>query len=342
MRRRTRIPLNCFGIPFGLAGLGEAWSVLADAGHAPAAVGEAVLLVALAAWLMVMTAYLAYIAAAPSSRAAFTADLLDPTGGPLASLALITPMLLGAAGLYPHAPSAGRVIVDLFLILTVLLGAWFTGQWIYCPLELDRIHPGYFLPTVAGGLIAADGAAVVGQERLAEAMFGLGVICWIVLGSLILGRLLFRLMLPAALQPTLAIEVAPAAVASLAWFQIDGHRLDTVSAVLVGYGMLMVLAQVRLLPLYRKLSFSVGTWSFTFSWAAVDAIALVWLQTTRPVGYRVWQYVLISAITALIGGIAARTVIAIMRGQLLPTPPSSPPTASVTAHLATTDTSGAR
>ncbi|TWP38320.1 TDT family transporter [Leekyejoonella antrihumi] len=342
MKRTAKIPLNFFGIPFGLAGLGEAWSVLADFHHAPAAIGEVILLVAAAAWVIVGAAYLAYLGTAKSTLAAFTADLLDPSAGPLASLALITPMLLAALGLYPHAPGTGRVITDLFLILTVLLGAWFTGQWIYYPLDLDRIHPGYFLPTVAGGLIAADGAAIVGQHRLAEAMFGLGVLCWIVLGSLILGRLLFRPMLPAALQPTLAIEVAPAAVAGLAWFDIQGHRLDVVMALLAGYGLLMVLAQLRLLPVYRRLTFTSGTWSFTFSWAAVDAIGIVWLQSTQPVGYRIWQYLLIAAVTVLIGGIGARTVRAILRGQLLPAQPSTPATPPVRALPHTPSTTDAR
>jgi tellurite resistance protein len=58
----------------------------------------------------------------------------------------------------------------------VLLGAWFTGQWIYGPLEFAKIHPGYFLPTVAGGLVASIGAASVGQLRMAQMMFGLGVV----------------------------------------------------------------------------------------------------------------------------------------------------------------------
>ena len=70
------------------------------------------------------------------------------------------------------------------------------------------MHPGYFLPTVAGGLVAAGGAAEVGQRRLAEVVFGLGLICWIVLGSILLARLLVRPALPAVLTPTLAIEVA--------------------------------------------------------------------------------------------------------------------------------------
>ena len=64
---------------------------------------------------------------------------------------------------YPRSPEAGRALLDVFLILTVLLGAWFTGQWIYGPVELDKFHPGYFLPTVAGGLLASATAAEVGQ-----------------------------------------------------------------------------------------------------------------------------------------------------------------------------------
>ncbi len=81
---------------------------------------------------------------------------------------------------------------------------------------------------MAGGLIASDGAALVGQQRLAEVLLGFGVISWIVVGSLILGRLFFRPLLPPPLQPTMAIEVAPAAVASLAWFAIHGPHIDMV------------------------------------------------------------------------------------------------------------------
>jgi tellurite resistance protein len=148
-------------------------------------------------------------------------------------------------------------------------------------------------------------------------MIGLGVICWIVLGSIILGRLLFRPMLPPPLQPTLAIEVAPAAVASLAWFEIHGDRLDLVAAVLAGYGLLMVIAQLRLVPMYSRLPFMPSTWAFTFSWAAVAAVTLVWLQRTNPAGYRIEQYLVLAAVTVLIGGIGARTLVALYRRQLL-------------------------
>ncbi|MHA6758192.1 SLAC1 family transporter [Streptacidiphilus sp. PAMC 29251] len=308
-----RIPLNFFGMSFGLAGLAGTWVTAAHQGHAPRAVGDVLLALSAAVWLVTLAFYLRYAA---SGRGRLSADLLDHIAGPFASLAVVTPMLLAAQGLAPHAQTAGRVVVDVFLGLTVLLGGWFTGQWIYGPLELDKLHPGYFLPTVAGGLVASASAAEVGQRRLAEVMLGLGVICWLVLGSMILGRLLFRPALPAPLLPTLAIEVAPAAVASLAYFAINGDRIDIVAAGLAGYGLLMVLAQVRLLPLFLRLKFTPSTWAFTFSWAAVASATLHWIDAGHPAGHLVYTWLVLAAATALVGGIAVRTLIALGRRQL--------------------------
>jgi tellurite resistance protein len=338
-----KIPLNLLGIPFGLAGLGEAWTALATEQHAPALVGEIVLLISAGSWLTVLGAYASHlITAASSAWAALRGDLLDPVAAPFASLAFIVPVLLASDGLFHQAATPGRVLTDVFIAGTVLLGGWFTGQWIVGPVDLDRFHPGYFLPTVAGGLISSAGAALVGQPRLAEALLGFGVVSWIVLGSLILGRLLFRPLLPPPLQPTMAIEVAPAAVASIAWFAIHGPRVDQVTAFLAGYGMLMVIAQLRLLPAYLRLPFMPSTWAFTFSWAAVATAAVVWLQSVQPAGYRGWQYVVIAAVTALVGGIAGRTVIAISRGRLLPRQPAALSEAAGGADPATPAPAAAR
>jgi tellurite resistance protein TehA-like permease len=57
-------------------------------------------------------------------------------------------------------------------------------------------------------------------------MLGLGMICWLILGSIMPARLLFRPPPPEPLLPTLAIEIAPAAVASLAYLALDGGRVD--------------------------------------------------------------------------------------------------------------------
>ncbi|HEY0812964.1 MAG TPA: hypothetical protein VGE11_06755 [Pseudonocardia sp.] len=326
---RQRIPLNLFGIPFGLSGLAGCWLGAAAYGLVPAAVGDVLIVIVVVAWLAVLVAYVRYLLPDP---AALRRDLLDRTAGPFAALIVITPMLVCAEGIYPYAPAVGLVLVDVFVALTILLGAWFTGEWMFGPLELDQIHPGYFLPTVAGGLVAATVTATVGQVLLAQAMLGLGLICWLVLGSIILVRLLTRPLLPKPLFPTLAIEVAPAAVATQAYFAIQGDRVDMGAALLGGYGLLMVLAQLRLLPAYLKLPFMPSTWAFAFSWAAVTVAGLHWLHDTAPAGHSVYEYVLLAVITLFIGGIAVRTIVALAAGKLLPSAP--PPAAVPAASLA--------
>src|ERR1700736_854224 len=141
-------------------------------------------------------------------------------------------------------------------------------------------------------------------------MLGLGLVCWLILGSMILARLFFRPALPAALAPTMAIEVAPAAVASIAYFALRPGRPDIFAAALAGYGLLMVLAQLPLVPLYLRLRFALSTWAFTFSWAAVASSALLWIGATHPAGHRVYSYLVLWLISAFIGGSALRAPLA--------------------------------
>ena len=188
----------------------------------------------------------------------------------------------------------------------------------------DRWHrrgfraPGYFLPTAAGGLIGANAAAQVHLHALAEASFGIGVICWIMLGSVILNRLFTRPALPSALVPTMAIELGIPAVAGLAYFAVAGRTVSFVACVLGGYAVLMALVQVRLVAVYRRLSVTPGSWAFTFAYAAAAADALVWLAITKPPGAPGSAIAVITLITAFASWIAFRTVVLAVRGQLFP------------------------
>jgi len=315
-----RIPLNLFGTSFGIAGLGSAWLAMGEFDHAPKAIGYSLIALAAVVWLTVLIAYLRY--AIPAR--ALGRDLADPIAAPFSSLALIVPMIVAAEGVYPHAPAAGRVIFDVFLVLTVVLGGWLAGHWIITDIEHDQVHPGYFLPTVAGGLIAAYGAALVGQHTLGEMMFGLGMINWIVLGPVIMGRLLVRPVVPAPLLPTYAIEVAPPAVATFAYLALNGSHIDTFVAYLGGFGLLMIIVQIRLLPSYLRLRFAPSTWAFAFSWSAVTIATVEWLQVKQPAGYATWQYLALAALSLLIGSIGARTLLALKRGNLLPVGNAAP------------------
>ena len=147
-------------------------------------------------------------------------------------------------------------------ILVVLVGAWITGDWIAGDGDIRRWHPGYFLPTVAGGLLAGGASAALGLTTLSHVLFGLGITSFVVLAPIIEQRLFVVPALPPPLLPTIAIEVAPPAVAGSSWLAINGGRVDIPAAVLAGFTVLMLVVQLRLIPLYRRAPFGPGFWAF--------------------------------------------------------------------------------
>ncbi|MFF8479241.1 TDT family transporter [Streptomyces sp. NPDC015414] len=312
-----RIPFNAFGIPFGLAGLAGVWLTAARQGYTSIVVGNVLAVAASVTWCLVVFYFLRYAAISPGAA---RQDFVDPVLSPFASLFSIVPMLLSAVALAPYAHTLAVVLVDVFLVITFVIGAWFTGQWIYGPLNIANLHPGYFLPTVAGGFVAAASAGVVGQYQVARVMFGLGFICWLILGSMILGRLFFGPPLPPPLVPTLAIEVAPAAVATMAYVAAFGPQVTGVVVGLAGYGLLMVASQLRLIPMFMKLPFFPGFWAFTFSWAVVVSATLYWIEQQRVPGAAVYVYVLLTLLTLSYVALGIRTGMALARGQLFPPP----------------------
>jgi tellurite resistance protein len=247
------------------------------------------------------------------------ADLRDPVLAPFVAVPAIAAMMLAAA-LASVTFTAGRVLVVIFLAVTIGVGGWLGGRWIASDTDPASVQPGYYLPTVAGGLVGAITLSQVHLHGLAEASFGIGILSWLLLGSVVLNRLITTKALPAALQPVTAIELAPPALAAVAWFALAGRGVDLVAYAIAGYLVLMALVQVRLIPVYVKLKFSAGFWAFTFSCAIAITCALEWITKTNPPGATAYTIAAITAITVFIGAIAARTVIALARGQFLPQP----------------------
>ncbi|GAA2641080.1 hypothetical protein GCM10010399_88530 [Dactylosporangium fulvum] len=315
-RPTTGITPNLFGISYGLSGLANCWGYAAVLGLAPRLVADVLFIIGGVVWLVLMAGYLP---AVPRRPGGWRAELADPVMAPFVSLIPIVGMLM-SIGLMPHALTAGRWLFGVSAAVTIVLAGWLSGQWIVGELDRDRLHPGYVLPAVAGGLIAAIGAALAGWPGAARTFFGFGLVAWLLIGSVILARLYFRPPLPPALQPTLAIDVAPPALAGLAYLSVTHGRIDAVAFTLAGYTLLAALVQVRLVGLYRHLHFAAGFWAFAFPYAAVATFVLHWINYAHPPGYRVWDWIVLLAITAFVAALAAGTVLAIARHRFLPRP----------------------
>jgi tellurite resistance protein len=265
-------------------------------------------------------------------------ELQDPVFAPFLALAGIVPMLLGIA-FADRAPTAAGIVVTFSLLSTLVLGGALMGQWIVSDLTLAQWHPGYFLPTVAGGYLGAESSAALGHHQLAQLLFGYGSVSWLVLGSILLQRMFVEQRLPTPLLPTMAIQMAPPVVAGTAWFEINGGVVDGLSLGLAGYAFLMATVQVRLVPVFRSAPFGPGWWAFSFSYAAVFVDALHWLSAEHASHGLIWTWLLLAVVTLAILALAARTAVAVVGGRFLPvpTPHLTSATEPITAPAALTE-----
>src|SRR5258706_3814951 len=215
------IPPNFYAITFGLVGLAGVWHLASSLYGLSAGIGDALFLVAAIIFLLFLAVLVIKLMLAPKT---VLADLADSAIGPYFSLLPITGMLL-AVGLEPYAFETARVLFLVFFVAMVLLGGWYTGQWILTVLDTDKFSPTYFLPAVAGGLLGADSAASFGLIGLGWMSFGIGMITWLMLSPIILNRLYLRPGLPAALIPTLAILIVPPVTAGICYFVLTGGRI---------------------------------------------------------------------------------------------------------------------
>ncbi|WP_166789746.1 C4-dicarboxylate transporter [Cryobacterium fucosi] len=306
-----RAPLASLGIPFGLAGLAGTWTMAGATLGTPAGIGDALWLLATVVWIAAIGNYLVR---SRNHGGRVLRDVDDPVQGPFASLAPTTGMLIGSH-LAVSLPLVGRSLSVACIGLALVLGARFVAQLAVRENSVDLVHAGYLLPTVAAFLIAGQSAGGLGWPVAAIAGIGVGLLFWLLLGTIVLARMAFRPPLPAVLLPTFAIFSAPPAVAGNAWFAVNGGGLDTAQHLLLGTFVLLIGVQLAMVVTYWRLSFTLGFWAFTFTAASSGTYALHWLDLAGAPGRQVWGYLVLAVVTALIGSIAVRSVLFLVRAH---------------------------
>jgi tellurite resistance protein len=251
------------------------------------------------------------------ARETLRAELADPVQGSLAALGPGS-LLLVAAGVSGHFPDVAAVLFWFGAVVAVLHGAWAVGGWIVSPPSVDRVTPALYLPPVAGLLLAATAAGAVGRTDAGWAFFGAGVGSWLVLAAVLLTRHLSAGELSTSLRPLLGLELAPPALALVAYQALEGAAPDPTSRGLLGYGLFVALVLLRLAGRLRDVPFAPAYWSFTFPLALLAAAALR-QGAAAPGGLAgalaLPLFVIANAVVAVV---AFHTVTAATRGKLLP------------------------
>ncbi|HEY8682355.1 MAG TPA: dicarboxylate transporter/tellurite-resistance protein TehA [Rhodanobacter sp.] len=323
------VPASYFGMVLGLVGLGSAWRAATALWGFPAAIGESVMAIGVLVWATVTIAYLGKWLFARE-------DALDEAQHAIQCCFIgLFPASTSLMGLV-LAPYAHQVAVTVWVVGAggqMAFGVFRSGGMWRGGRDINATTPVLFLPTVAGNLISAIVAGVLGFPSWGMLFFGIGFFNWIVMESVILMRLWMGPPLPVPLRPTLGIQLAPPVVATVAWLANTHGLPDLFVQAMWGYGLFQLLMLARLLPWVAKQPFAPSYWAFSFG---VTAIATGALQMTLR-GSQGAIPQLAPAIFILANGTIAvlviGTVIRLLQGRLLPPPAATTPLAgTATSH----------
>lgn len=184
----------------------------------------------------------------------------------------------------------GIVPVSLLILAAALLSTsqplsavlWWAGAAVQLILTLDvlrvwiadsrfepgHVHPAWFIPVV-GNLVVPLAGTTHAPAEISWFFFAVGLAYWITLLPIVLNRLFLHGPLPPQLTPTLAILVAPPAVAQLAWVRLGGTVTDPAARILLPLATFQALLPLVQAGTLRKLPFTLSAWAYTFPLAAL-------------------------------------------------------------------------
>lgn len=314
------VPASFFSMVLGLAGLGNGWRVAAPHWGLPTWIGEAVMLLASLVWLSLSVLYgLKWW----RQREAARAEIAHPIQCCFVALIPVTTMLVGLAAL-PYSRAVALLLCTVGGLGALAFGVWRHGGLWRGGRSVSATTPVLYLPTVAANLVSAIAISALGWPELGQLFFGAGVLAWLALESLIISRLLTAEELPSALRPTLGIQLAPPAVALLAYASITTGPPDIVARMLLGYALVQGLLALRLLPWVRQ-AYTPGYWAYTFGVTALATAVLRYTERGHDPIFGALAPLLFVAANVVVLGLALRTGVVLLQGRLLPAASTATP-----------------
>lgn len=314
-----RLAYSTMSIPLGLAGSGAAWTAAAHRFGLTPAVGETLFVGAALGWLLVV------IARAPVTRRRWRelrAEFRDPFAGPFPAYVPIVALLL-TTHYAPHvSPEIGQVSAVVWVVMLTLMCGNLIAFWLGGTLRLHHLHPGYSLPVIAGPYIASATLTTVGLSDAGLAAMGAGTFFWLVIGTIIVGRLIIAQPLQTPMSPTLSVIVTPPITGGLAWFAHTGGRIDILQHGLLGVIVLLVAAQLFLVPTFARAPYGIAWWALSFPAGALAGYSIRWDSADRtPASTTVAVAALVAASVVLLALSAASVTQAIRRERHARTSP---------------------
>ena len=311
--RLQYFPVTLFSSVMGIGGLSLAWRRAAKVWALPSWPSQVLFWVALAVFVLVAVLYAAKWARFPGAA---WAEIQHPVRMTFVPTVTISVLILATAG-QDLLPTAARIAWWLgavgHLVLTVaVLTAWFS--------RADVIHshvtPAWFIPIV-GNVVTPLAAPTLGSVEVGWLAFGVGIVFWLGLLPLLLERVLLHDQpLPEKLLPTIAIFIAPPAVALLSWQSLTGAVDDPVGRILFAAAMMFTVLLFAQAARLRAIPFALPYWAYSFPLAAASVAAIAMAKARGNLGYDVVGAVLLGVTTVVVLVVGALTLRGVARHEI--------------------------
>jgi len=305
-------PVPLFGMVMGLAGLTLAMHAAERAFGMGSQISTGVYYFACFVFALISAGYIAKLVVYPGAVAAEWRHPVRLSFFPAISISLL---LLAVATLGRNEGLAQIMWIAGALLQFVLTIAVVTN-WIGTrSFQHGMLNPAWFIPAVGNVIVPIAGGAL-GYVEVSWYFMSVGLIFWIVLLTLVINRLVFHDPMPARLQPSLVILIAPPAVAFVAWLGLNGGVIDPFAQILINGAYFFTALVLVQLPRILRLDFAISFWALSFPFAAITIASFRFAAIT---GSQVHQWiggVLLVLLILIIVGLLMRTIKAAMDGDI--------------------------
>lgn len=312
-RRFPIVPASFFGMVLGLLGLAAAWKAAAGMWQVSEVLAAALTLAGTIVWAAVLLLFLAKWVLSPEAA---RSEARDPIQCCFIGLAGVATNLVSIAVL-PQSRAAGFALFALGTLFTISFAAWKTGGLWQGGRDASTNSPVLYLPTVAGGFVAATAAAAQGFPMLSQLAFGAGFFSWLAIESVLLNRLYTGGVLALPLRPTLGIQLAPPAVGAVAVLSAFGDGARPMAAAMLGYALLQALVLLRLLPWIAHQTFVTGYWGFAFGATALGTVTIRLAENAGDQAFNLLAGLTFGAANLVVAALIIGTARLALQGRLL-------------------------
>lgn len=208
-------------------------------------------------------------------------------------------------------------------LMMFLLGAGFQtfiafyaiSYWLNRNIEMAHSNPAWFIPVVGNLLVPTAGADFTDYYALMF-FFSLGIFFWIILTAILFNRIIFHGMLAQKFLPTLAIFIAPPAVAMLSYLRINGGSFDDFATFLLNVAIIFAILLFALARNFYKIKFFISWWAFTFPFAALTLALITAYEKTQYPMFCLMGYLAIVLTTSIVLLVSLKTIQALVRGEI--------------------------